>query len=87
MNESSIISRHKIKQNLNKIPPTKMEEVSDFIEFLLKKHARRGRNIIKFEGIWQGLGFEKLANLESQIRELRKETNDLLSNRVEKWNT
>jgi hypothetical protein len=68
------------------MPPNILKEVSDFIEFLLVKHTCQERKILKFEGIWQDLGFEKLANLESQIRELRKETNDSFLNRVEKWN-
>jgi hypothetical protein len=86
MNESSTLSRHKIRQNLNKIPPNILKEVSDYIEFLLEKYAWQERKILKFEGIWQGLGFEKLTDLESQIRDLREHANDSLLNRVEKWN-
>ncbi len=86
MNESITISRHKIRKNLNKIPPNVLKEVSDYIEFLLEKHARQERRILKFEGIWQGLGFEELTDLESQIRDVRKETNDSLVNRVARWN-
>ena len=86
MKESITTSRHKIRKNLNKIPPKVLKQVSDYIEFLLEKHARQERRILKFEGIWQGLGFEKLADLESQIRDVRKETNDSLLNRVARWN-
>jgi hypothetical protein len=86
MKESITISRHKIRKNLNKIPPNVLKQVSDYIEFLLEKHARHERRILKFEGIWQGLGFEKLVDLESQIRDLRKETNDSLLKRVDRWN-
>ena len=86
MNESCTVSRRNIRRNLNKIPPNKLKEVNDFIEFVLEKYTTQERKILKFEGIWQDLGFEKLANLESQIRELREDVDNSLLNRVEKWN-
>jgi hypothetical protein len=86
MSESSSKSLVKIKKKLNKILSRKLPEVSDFVEFLVKKYSRSDKNVVKFEGIWQSIGFENLTNLESKIRQLRKETNDSLLNRVEKWN-
>jgi len=86
MNESATVSRHKIRWNLNKIPPNILNEVNDFMEFLLEKYTPQERKIFKFEGVWQDLGFEKLTDLESQVRELREDANNSLLNRVEKWN-
>lgn len=50
-----------------------MKKVNDFIEFLLTKSRNHSPNIVKFEGIWKGLGFEKNNNLESDIRQIRKD--------------
>lgn len=76
----------KIRRNLMKIPADKLSEVNDFIEFILAR-KKNPKNIIKFEGIWKGIGFENITNLENEIRKLREESTKSLLKRVSKWNT
>jgi hypothetical protein len=45
-----------------------------FFEFVLQKSKPKEKNIAKLEGIWKGLGFEKINNLESEIRDIRKKS-------------
>lgn len=76
----------KIIKSLKKIPPNKLGEVNDFIGFILYKYKHQPRKTVKFEGIWEGLGFEKITDLESEIRHFRKRTTEKIIERVEKWN-
>jgi hypothetical protein len=61
----------KVKKNLVKLPPEKIAELSDFVEFLLMKANRsQDRKIKKLGGIWEGLGFDRL-DIEKEISEIR----------------
>jgi len=72
----------KIKSKLDRVPEDKLGGIDDFIDFILFKSKPGNRNIAKLEGIWEGLGFEKLDNLESEIMKIRKEAGQSLSRRV-----
>ncbi len=70
MNVNNIKSQ--IKWNLFRVPPDKLEEINDFIEFILyKEQKQKNMKIVNLEGIWEGIGFEKILNLEDSIREIR----------------
>lgn len=69
----SILSVDKIKQKLSKIPDDKLMEIGDFIDSILVKSQKSSPSIVKLEGIWEGLGFEKIQNLEPDIKKIRKE--------------
>ena len=83
---TSNVSVYKIKQKLSKVPEDKLEEINDFIELIIKSKSH-SPNIVKFEGIWRGLGFEKINDLESDIRQIREEATQSILERVYKWNT
>ena len=76
-----------VKQNLLKIPKTRLAEINDFIEFILSKtDSSKMKRIARLEGIWQGLGFEKIDDLDKDIRDIRDESENLLAERVKRWN-
>ena len=78
----------KVKQNLSKIPQTKLAEINDFIEFvLMKTESSRSMRVEKLEGIWKGLGFERITDLDSSIREIRSDSEKAILNRITKCNT
>ena len=78
----------KVKKNLLKIPKTKLAELNDFIEFILMKtESGQSRRIEKLEGIWKGLGFERIPDLERSIRDLRHESENLMLDRFKDCNT
>ena len=83
---TSNVSVYKIKQKLSKVPEDRLKEINDFIELIIKSKTHFP-NIIKFEGIWKGLGFEKINDLESDIRQIRQEATQSILERVYKWNT
>ncbi|ODS36752.1 MAG: hypothetical protein A7315_13960 [Candidatus Altiarchaeales archaeon WOR_SM1_79] len=78
MNASASV--YKIKQKLHKVPENKLAEIDDFIDFMLMKSEVSGKTT-KFEGIWEGLGFEKIKDLESEIRKIRKSSTDSILKR------
>jgi hypothetical protein len=77
-----------VKENLYKIPKARLAEINDFIEFILSKtEYRRSRRIEKLEGIWQGLGFERISDLDTSIREIRNESEKAMLDRMTRCNT
>ncbi len=88
MNLEDPVSVTKIKRNLFKIPMDKLGEINDFIEFILKKsESGSSKRVEKLEGIWEGIGFERIVDLDESIRELRGESEKSLVDRIEKCNT
>jgi len=86
--EGQGISITKIKQNLLKIPTTKLSEVGDFIESILKKtESDRLKRVESLEGIWKGLGFERIIDLESSLRGIRSESEKNMLDRTQKCNS
>ena len=82
------ISITKVKQKLYKIPPDKLQEIDDFIDFLLTKtRSRLSKRIEKLEGIWDGLGFERILDLDKSIREIRGNSEKSLLDRIAKCGT
>jgi hypothetical protein len=82
------INMAKVKQNLFKIPKAKIAEINDFIEFILSKtESSRLKRVERLEGIWQGLGFERISDLDNTIREIRDESEKAMSARMARCNT
>ena len=61
-----------IKRQLAMLPEHKLDEVSDFIGSLLSRQKAPKRKIAQLEGIWEGVGFEKL-NLKKELKSVRKD--------------
>ena len=82
------INLTKVKQNLFKIPKARLAEVNDFIEFILMKtKSGRLKRVEKLEGIWKGLGFERISDIDKSIREIRSESEKAMADRMAKCNT
>ena len=78
----------KVKQNLYKIPKAKLAEINDFIEFILMKtELSQLKRVEKLEGIWNGLGFERIPDIDKSIREIRSESEKSILDRVANCNT
>lgn len=61
-----------IKRKLSRLPGSKLDEVNDFVGFLLSRHKGEGRKNIQMKGIWAGKGFEKI-DVQKEIKSLRKD--------------
>ena len=49
-----------IKKKLSRVPGHKLDEVDDFLGFILSRHKGEGKQNIRMQGIWTGKGFEKI---------------------------
>jgi hypothetical protein len=61
-----------IKKDLALLPEDKLDEVKDFISFVLSRNKEKKKKIVQMEGIWKGKGFEKL-NIDKELKVARKE--------------
>jgi len=61
-----------IKKDLALLPEDKLDEVKDFISFVLSRNKEKKKKIVQMKGIWKGKGFEKL-NIDKELKVARKE--------------
>jgi hypothetical protein len=61
-----------IKKDLALLPEDKLDEVKDFISFVLSRNKVKKTKIVQMKGIWKGKGFEKL-NIDKELKVARKE--------------
>jgi hypothetical protein len=61
-----------IKKNLALLPEDKLDEVKNFISFVLSRSKEKKKKIVQMKGIWKGKGFEKL-NIDNELKAARKE--------------
>ncbi len=80
------VMKSKIKWNLTRLSPKEVEEVNNLVQSLLEQ-KKTERRIVNLEGIWEGIGFEKILDLEGEIKKIRKELAEQLLRRSERWNT
>ena len=54
------------------IPPHKLDEVEEFVSFILTRKKIKAKGVVKLGGIWEGRGFEKL-NINKELKSLRND--------------
>ena len=64
-----------IKKDLALLPEDKLDEVKDFISFVLSRNKEKKKKIVQMKGIWKGKGFEKL-NIDNELKVARKEMSE-----------
>ena len=62
----------RINKQLAMIPSHKLDEVEDFVSFILTRKKIKAEGVVKLGGIWEGMGFEKL-NLKKEMKSLRSD--------------
>lgn len=62
-----------IYKELAMLPDEKLDEVKDFIDFIGYKFAAKKKHVVKLKGIWAGKGFEKISNLDTELKSIKKE--------------
>ena len=64
-----------IKKDIALLPEDKLDEVKDFISFVLSRSKEKKKKIVHMKGIWKGKGFEKL-NINKELKVARKEMSE-----------
>lgn len=62
-----------IYKDLSRLSDDKLNEVKDFIEFVLSRQQAKKRKAVQLRGIWAGKGFERISNLEKELKAIQKE--------------
>lgn len=80
---TAAIKKTTIIQELSRIPETSLDTVKSYLDTLLKDIQVPPPTNQSLKGIWQDAGFEKISNLEDELRTIRQELqNAILTRRV-----
>ena len=78
----NVLKKLEIIRQLSYVPAERLKEVESYIKFILFQSnintPVKGKEPKTLAGIWKDKGFEKIKNLEGEIKSLRKE----LSNQI-----
>jgi len=74
-----------IKRDLANLPADKLAEVREYVRKLLPT-KRAAKQVEPLRGIWKDLGWEKIDDLEGEIRKLRDESSAAILKKWERLN-
>ena len=69
-----------INKDLTCLPESRLDEVKNFVTFILSQDKDKKRKIVQMRGIWKGKGFEGL-NIGKEIKIARQETSESILKR------
>ena len=72
------IKKMTIIQELSRIPETSLDRVKLYLDTLLQDIQVSSPTNQSLKGIWKNAGFEKIVNLEEDIRQTRHELQDAI---------
>jgi len=70
------VKKMQLIQKISRLPEPKIAEVDSFIQKILSKLELEESKPINLKGIWKNKGFEKIADLEGEIKKVRSELNE-----------
>jgi len=79
--ESTTIKKMELIQKIAQLPEKKLAEVDAFIQTILSQSKIAPPHPVSLKGIWKNKGFEKITNLESEIKSTRAELTDAILKR------
>ena len=84
MNEE--IVKYLLKSRLDLLTGEQLGKVSEFVATTFSEDES-DRRIIQMEGIWKGLGFEKIVDLEREIKATRAELDSQTLEKSKEWSS
>ncbi len=69
----SAIKKTEIIRELSLIPDESLDRIRAYIDSVLKESDLPARNNRSLKGIWKDKGFERIADLETEVKEARKQ--------------
>ena len=75
------IKLDELKNKLLRIPCHKLDEVDDFLGFILSRHRGDGKKNIWMQGIWTGKVFDRL-DIDKEMKSVRKDPSKSILKRV-----
>ena len=74
--QSTAIKKMELIQQISQLPEQKLGEVETFLKRILSQLKVESPKPISLKGIWKNKGFEKISDLESEIKLIRSELSD-----------
>ncbi|GAK53144.1 hypothetical protein U14_04404 [Candidatus Moduliflexus flocculans] len=78
---TAAIAKSEIIQELSRIPEEELYIVKRYIDSILEKYPKPLSDQ-SLKGIWKDVGFEKLIDLEKDVRDVRRELQEIILNRT-----
>lgn len=73
--QTTALQKIELMKKISIIPQERFREVKSFIDFVLGQSQVSIPKSINLRGIWKNKGFEKIIDLEAELKEVRKEMN------------
>ena len=75
--EHLFVNKENIIRQLQYVPTERLKEIESYIQFILYKY-KKSKDLLKepktLSGIWKNIGFEKIADIDNEISEIRSIT-------------
>jgi len=69
-----------INKDLAILPENRLDEVKNFVTFILSQNKDKKRKVVRMRGIWKGKGFESL-DIDKEIKAVRQEMSESILKR------
>jgi len=69
------IKKMELINKITKLPEQKIDEVDNYLQIILLQLKLEKPKPISLRGIWKNKGFEKIADLETEIKNIHNELN------------
>lgn len=79
--QTSAVQMAAIQKKLTILPREKLQQVADFVEFILSQSKVEHKKTVKLGGTWKNIGFEKIVDLDAEIRKIRQEASLAILNK------
>ena len=73
---STKLQNLRIRKNLSQASPDQLNEINDFVEFVLQKSGTSEKKIIQLNGHWKNSGLEKIQDVDIEIKKNRRKLSD-----------
>ncbi|MCF7811518.1 DUF2281 domain-containing protein [bacterium] len=78
---TTTIDKIELKEKISLLPEERIGEVKSFIDFILSQSEVVKKTPGNLRGIWKNKGFEKINNLDSELKDVRKDISDSIIRR------
>ncbi len=78
---AAAVKKMEIVRELSLIPESKLDSIRMYINSILRESKPITKSNRSLQGIWSDKGFEKITDLEAEVREARKQLSDSILKR------
>jgi hypothetical protein len=78
---AAAVKKMEIVRELSLIPESKLDSIRMYIDSILRDSKPLAKSNRSLQGIWSEKGFEKISDLDAEIRETRKQLSDSILKR------